>query len=69
MPSEEIIIKSYISSYNSNTFKGRIYVIEEERPISFELAEAVRGEIIIQLIVDSLRANVKAFVLILIFQC
>lgn len=54
---EIIIINGYVSSYNSNTFKGRIYVIEEERPISFELAEAVRGEIIIQLIVDSLRAN------------
>jgi len=54
---EVVVIKGYVSSYNSNTFKGRIYVPKEERPISFELSEAVRGEASIQLIVDSLRAN------------
>lgn len=52
-----IVIRGYVSSYNSNTYKGRVYVPEEERPISFELAEHVRGEVSIQLIVDSLRAN------------
>lgn len=54
---EAVIIQGFVSSYNSNTFKGRIYVPVEERPISFELAEHVRGEDSIQLIVDSLRAN------------
>lgn len=55
---EEVIsIRGFVSSYNSNTYKGRIFVPEEERPISFELAEHVRGEACIQLIVDSLRAN------------
>lgn len=54
---EIVVIRGYVSSYNSNTFKGRIYVPDEERPISFELSEAVRGEESIQLIVDSLRAN------------
>lgn len=54
---EVVVIRGYVSSYNSNTFKGRIYVPEEERPISFELSESVRGEASIQLIVDSLRAN------------
>jgi hypothetical protein len=54
---EVYIIRGFVSSYNSNTYKGRIYVPEEERPISFELAEYVRGEAAIQLIVDSLRAN------------
>jgi hypothetical protein len=54
---EVVVIRGYVSSYNSNTFKGRIYVPEEKRPISFELSEAVRGEASIQLIVDSLRAN------------
>ena len=52
-----IIIQGFVSSYNSNTYKGRIYVPVEERPISFELADHVRGEGSIQLIVDSLRAN------------
>ncbi|MEW8696017.1 MAG: hypothetical protein AB2548_11380 [Candidatus Thiodiazotropha sp.] len=54
---EVVVIRGHVSSYNSNTFKGRIYVPEEERPIAFELSEAVRGESSIQLIVDSLRAN------------
>jgi len=50
-------IEGFVSSYNSNTYKGRIYDPAEERPISFELADQVRGEENIQLIVDSLRAN------------
>ena len=55
---EEVeIIRGFVSSYNSNTFKGRIYVPVEERPISFVLSEATREEANIQLIVDSLRAN------------
>lgn len=51
------VIRGFISSYNSNTFKGRIYVPEEKRPISFVLSEGARGENSIQLIVDSLKAN------------
>ncbi len=51
------IISGFISSYNSNTFKGRIYVPEEERPISFTLSESAQSEHCIQLVVDSLRAN------------
>ena len=51
------IIRGFVSSYNSNTFKGRIYVPEEERPISFVLSEVTRNEACIQLIVDSLKAN------------
>lgn len=55
---EEVeIIRGFVSSYNSNTYKGRIYVPEEERPISFVLSEVTRREACIQLIVDSLRAN------------
>ncbi len=50
-------IRGFVSSYNSNTYNGRIYDPKEERPISFELAESVRGENDIQLIVDSLRAS------------
>ena len=52
---EEVIsIRGFVSSYNSNTFKGRVYVPVEERPIPFELAETVRDQACIQLIVDSL---------------
>lgn len=51
------VIRGFVSSYNSNTFKGRIYVPDEERPISFLISENTRGEACIQLIVDSLRAN------------
>ncbi len=55
---EEVeVIYGFVSSYNSNTFKGRIYVPVEERPISFVLSEITRGEGCIRLIVDSLRAN------------
>lgn len=31
---EAEIISGFVSSYNSNSFKGRIYVPAEERPIS-----------------------------------
>ncbi|PKO88624.1 MAG: hypothetical protein CVU18_06600 [Betaproteobacteria bacterium HGW-Betaproteobacteria-12] len=54
---EIAVVTGFVSSYNANTYKGRIYVPEEERPISFELSENVRSEADIQLIVDSLRAN------------
>lgn len=54
---EVVTIWGFVSSYNSNTYKGRVYVPEEERPITFVLAEFVRNEACIQLIVDSLRAN------------
>ena len=50
-------ISGYISSYNSNTFKGRIYVPEEERPVSFELSKFCRDENTIKLVVNSLSDN------------
>ena len=51
---EVVVIRGFVSSYNSNTYKGRIYVPEEERPISFEIAEIARSMASIQLVVDSL---------------
>jgi hypothetical protein len=51
------VIYGRISSYNSNTFKGRIYVTKEGRPVSFELAENCRANSKVQLIVASLSAN------------
>lgn len=54
---EVVIISGFVSSYNANTYKGRIYVPEEERPISFEIAQTARGRSSIQLVVDSLASN------------
>jgi hypothetical protein len=52
---EEIVGR--ISSYNSNTYKGRIYVKEIGRPVAFELAEDARNSNSIRLITSSLRSN------------
>jgi hypothetical protein len=38
-----IDISGYVTSYNVNTYKGRIFSIEEDRPIPFELNESSRG--------------------------
>lgn len=46
-----------ISSYNSNSYKGRIYVPEEGRPIAFELVQSARSKRAISLIMSSLRAS------------
>jgi hypothetical protein len=32
-----------VSSYNSNTFKGRVYITDEGRPIPFELSDTARS--------------------------
>jgi hypothetical protein len=51
------VISGRISSYNSNTFKGRIFVSTEGRPISFELSENARNDATVELIVNSLSEN------------
>jgi len=53
------IIKGRISSYNSNTFKGRIYSVKEGRPISFELQASAKGDYSLQLIIASLSAYTR----------
>lgn len=50
-------IEGRVSSYNSNTFKGRIYTTKEGRPVPFELSEQCRSNNVVQLIVASLSAN------------
>lgn len=55
--SEVKSICGFVSSYNANTFKGRIYVPGEDRPIAFVLMERARDEGSIKLIVESLSAN------------
>ena len=54
-----LLIKGRISSYNSNTFKGRIYSHEEGRPISFELQPPSRGNHHLDIIIASLSAYTK----------
>jgi hypothetical protein len=49
-----------VSSYNSNTFKGRIYIESEGRPIPFELADRAREMGSIGKIVRSLSSNAVA---------
>lgn len=50
-------LSGFVSSYNSNTYKGRMYVKVEQRPIPFVLSESVRKAENIPLIIDSLKAN------------
>lgn len=46
-----------VSSYNSNTYKGRIYVEKFGRPVSFELSKNSRGQKIVELVTSSLQSN------------
>lgn len=46
-----------VSSYNLNTFKGRIFIGDEGRPVSFEVAESARNPQTITAIARSLAAN------------
>ena len=50
-------IEGYISSYNMNTYKGRIYVISEERPVPFFLDKKSRTINAIRVITESLQIN------------
>lgn len=48
-----------VSSYNANTFKGRIYLAKENRPIPFLLSEQARTQYYVAKITDSLSENAK----------
>jgi len=54
---EPELIRGRISSYNSNTYKGRIYVASEGRPIAFELDKSCRNDQVVALITASLSAS------------
>jgi len=51
--------EGWVSSYNINTFKGRIYVPDFGRPIPFTLTEELRTPRKIALITTSLNANAR----------
>lgn len=53
---EEVFI-GRVSSYNSNTYKGRIYVEKFGRPVSFELIKNARGQKIVEFVTSSLQSN------------
>lgn len=48
-----------VSSYNINTFKGRIFVPTEQRPIPFDLAEGCRDIQSVQAVTQSLQRNAR----------
>ena len=48
-----------VSSYNINTYKGRIYLPSERRPVPFELADVTRNGRSISLITQSLVTNAR----------
>lgn len=50
-------IEGRISSYNINTYKGRMFISAEKRPLPFELAEAARTPEAVRRITDSLSEN------------
>lgn len=53
------IFEGMISSYNINTFKGRIYVPDLNRPVPFELREEARDGVSVSAITRSLTANAR----------
>lgn len=48
-----------ISSYNINTFRGRVFVVGEKRPIPFDLVAVAQNSTNVSLITSSLRANAR----------
>lgn len=46
-----------VSSYNINTFKGRVYIPNEQRPVPFELDERARDVVTVGRITESLRLH------------
>lgn len=50
-------IEGVVSSYNINTYSGRLFVFDEYRPISFEIEDGFRQLPYINLVTTSLRQN------------
>jgi hypothetical protein len=55
-----IRFEGYVSSYNINTFNGRIFVPVEGRPVPFKLSEGARNVRIVSLITASLAENASS---------
>lgn len=50
-------LEGRVTSYNSNTYKGRIYVAKYGRPVAFEITPPARSQRAVQLITRSLHYN------------
>lgn len=57
---EVIAHEGLVSSYNVNTFKGRIFLPKEQRPIPFELGDGARTSSNVNFITSSLRTNASS---------
>lgn len=51
--------EGYISSFNVNTYSGRIYTLSQMRPIPFVLNDNLKSQEILELITDSFAENVR----------
>lgn len=52
-------VRGWVSSYNVNTFKGRIFTRDEGRPAPFELSEESRDDASVNLVTNSLMLNAQ----------
>ncbi len=57
--SDNYRISGRVSSYNINTYKGRIFLPEEKRPIPFILADKAKNNLSVELITRSLTMNAR----------
>lgn len=57
---EAIEVSGFVTSYNVNTYKGRIFTVEDERPIPFEITEEGQNLNNIGLVASSLRSSALA---------
>lgn len=57
--SSAIHLTGRVTSYNMNTYKGRIYVADYGRPVPFELSEFARDPQSVITVAESLSANVQ----------
>ncbi len=53
----DVILVGAVSSFNINTFKGRIFVYDEMRPVPFELSEEAQNTETLVHLTSSLRSN------------
>jgi hypothetical protein len=57
---DEFDLAGNVSSYNINTYKGRMFVISEGRPIPFLLGDSARNRGSVGAIIRSLQANAES---------
>lgn len=54
-----VIVQGKVSSYNINTYKGRIFIPDERRPIPFELSNEARNSQGIVKILNNMTSNAQ----------